>query len=124
MALGELAQLFAAEIKQHDWSDANIRADRAGHRSEDEPWVKPSLYSEQAERVRLNVLWVVAQVLGYAFDPNLDIKEFAEACGHSGIGREATLGWLENGLRRDDGRWCRPGTLDDFADTTTATDDR
>jgi hypothetical protein len=31
MALSRLAEAFAAEICNHDWSDAPWRADRAGH---------------------------------------------------------------------------------------------
>jgi hypothetical protein len=31
MALSRLAEDFAAEIRNHDWSDAPWRADRAGH---------------------------------------------------------------------------------------------
>ncbi|GAA3081775.1 hypothetical protein GCM10017600_75110 [Streptosporangium carneum] len=32
MALGRLAREFAAEIANHDWSDATERLDRAGHK--------------------------------------------------------------------------------------------
>lgn len=36
MALSRLAQEFAAEIANHDWSDAPYRTDRAGHQNSDD----------------------------------------------------------------------------------------
>jgi hypothetical protein len=80
--LSRLASEFAAEIANHDWSDAPYRLDRAGHRrSDDSPGKQTTeqLLPEQTDRVRTNVMWVVAQVLKHS-DPNLDLHEFAEAC--------------------------------------------
>lgn len=80
--LSRLAREFAAEIASHDWSDAPYRLDRAGHqrrrdsrKSTDEP-----LGHREAARIRTNVMWVTAQVLKHS-DPNLDLHEYAEACG-------------------------------------------
>jgi hypothetical protein len=117
MALSRLAQQFADEIRNHDWSDAPFRADRAGHsRSADarggaNPY--PQLPSEQTDTVRMNVMWVAAQVLAYN-DPNFDVYEFAEACGvdtrtHTGRPRS---GAIAAGLRQMNGRYARPGTWD------------
>ena len=107
MALSRLAQEFAAEIKNHDWSDAPFRIDRAGHRRElDSPSkLSDPLSAEDAHRVQTNVMWVVAQVLGHA-DPNFDPVEFARACGITDL----TSGEIEAGLRSREGRFCRPGT--------------
>ena len=83
MALSRLAREFAAEIHNHDWSDAPYRADRAGHQREfDTPRKTTAEPLSQAETdcIRLNVMWVVAQVLGHA-DPNFDPYEFADMCG-------------------------------------------
>lgn len=79
MVLSRIAQEFADEIKQHDWSDAHTRLDRAGHSRKFDRTSAAQLPPEQTERVRTNVMWVVAQVLKYN-DPNLDVHEFAEAC--------------------------------------------
>lgn len=84
MALSRLAREYAAEIRAHDWSDAPYRADRAGHRREDDRgWRdRPRLSERETEIVRLNVMWVVGQVLGHAGVLRLDeIYEWAEACG-------------------------------------------
>lgn len=127
MTLSRLAQEFADEIRAHDWSDAPFRADRAGHRRErdsnlvrcpDSDWTKNGcLDLIRTDCVRINVMWVVAQVLGHA-DPNLatmDIYEFAEACGvdtrtPSGSPRS---GVITAGLRREPGseRLAKPGVL-------------
>jgi hypothetical protein len=109
VALSRLAQEFAAEIKQHGWSDAPYRADRAGHdRARDSKRSAEELAPEETEKVLLNVMWVTAQVLGHA-DANFDVVEFAGACGVD------TTKWsrltLENGLRKSlDGRYDKPGT--------------
>lgn len=107
--LSRRALEFAAEISSHDWSDAPYRLDRAGHqRSKDrrslESNQKP-LSTVETERLLTNVAWVVAQVLRHE-DPNLDIYEFAAACG---IPRSIThrtngsrSGVLSNGLRWSD----------------------
>ncbi|MEW1838524.1 hypothetical protein AB0392_11270 [Nonomuraea angiospora] len=97
MALRRLAREFAAEIANHDWSDATERLDRAGHRREHDSKVsgEPPLTSQEAHRIKVNVMWVTAQVLAHE-DPNFDIHEFARLCGVTGLSRAS----LENGLRR------------------------
>jgi hypothetical protein len=116
MALSRFAQEFAAEISKHDWSDAPWRADRAGHdRSADSPNKindEHVLDVEETDTVRMNVMWVAAQVLGHA-DRNFDVYEFAEACGvktTTSYGRRN--GGIESGVRMREGRYCRPGTWD------------
>jgi hypothetical protein len=113
MALSRLAQAFAAEIRNHDWSDAPWRADRAGHdRSKDSNRGPEHLRPPQIENVRLNVIWVTAQVLAY-MDPNFDVYEFAEAAGaDTQTSRGERSGHIFYGLRQVDGRYCRPGTWD------------
>jgi hypothetical protein len=106
--LSRLASEFAAEIKNHDWSDAHIRADRAGHAREsdthsDEAGVP--LTPEETSLVRVNVMWVTAQVLGHR-DPNFDVVEFARACGVDGL----SAATLKSGLRRKRGVYATPGT--------------
>jgi hypothetical protein len=106
--LSRLASEFAAEIKSHDWSDAHIRTDRAGHnRGTDSHSVDAGtpLTAEETNRVRVNVMWVTAQVLGHR-DPNLDVVEFARACGVDDLS-PATL---RSGLRRKRGVYATPGT--------------
>ena len=114
MALSRVAQEFAAEIRNHDWSDAPYRTDRAGHSREDD---RPSQRSEQlspaeTDRIRMNVMWIAAQVLGHA-DPNFDEHEFAEAAGvnpYTSQGRKS--GAITMGLRKVGDQYCRPGTRD------------
>lgn len=125
MALSRLAADFAAEIREHEWSDAPYRTDRAGHKlwmDGNNPNVR-RLDESGTNAIRLNVVWVTAQVLGY-HDPNLDIYEFAEACGvprktlYNSHGQKS--GILPNGLRRHDGGYVRPGFLtleDELAET-------
>lgn len=111
MALSRLAQEFAAEIAQHDWSDAPWRTDRAGHRRDDDSparLTKEQLTEDETESVRTNVMWVAAQVLGHA-DPNFDVHEFAEACGVNTSRTTRSL-WVDNGLRKQFGQYMRPGT--------------
>jgi len=117
MALSRLAQQFADEIRNHDWSDAPYRADRAGHtrQADTQQGVNriPQLQPGETDTVRMNVMWVTAQVLGFN-DPNFDVYEFAEACGvdtrtHTGRPRS---GAILAGLRQRDGRYARPGTWD------------
>ncbi|OLR92607.1 hypothetical protein [Actinokineospora bangkokensis] len=114
MALSRLAREFAAEIKHHDWSDAPFRFDRAGHdRATDTNRGNQVLTPDETRGVQTNVMWVVAQVLRHA-DPNLDVYEFAEACGiptHTNSG--ARNRGIEYGLRwasHADGTVTRPGT--------------
>ena len=115
MTLSRLAREFAAEIRNHDWSDAPFRADRAGHRREHDSKSHgyPQLDWTQTETVRLNVMWVVAQVLGHA-DPNFDPYEFAEACGvdtRTPSGRPKS-GVITAGLRyAEPGGYAEPGVL-------------
>ncbi|WP_373198333.1 hypothetical protein [Mycobacterium marinum] len=81
--LSRLAREFAAEISSHDWSDAPYRLDRAGHqRHWDSRATEEQLEPHETENVLVNVMWVTAQVLRN-LDPNLDVHEFAEACGVS-----------------------------------------
>ncbi|MGH7745456.1 MAG: hypothetical protein ACREQ5_11785 [Candidatus Dormibacteria bacterium] len=111
MVLSRLAREFAAEIANHDWSDAPFRADRAGHdRAIDNSSCK-QLSPDETRVVRMNVMWVTAQVLGHA-DPNFDEYAFAEACGVETKTRHGRLnGGISAGLRKTiDGRYCRPGT--------------
>ncbi|MFI7691627.1 hypothetical protein ACIBQ6_21345 [Nonomuraea sp. NPDC049655] len=111
MALSRLAREFAAEISNHDWRDAPYRLDRAGHQWElDSPGKRSDtlLSQREARFVKTNVMWVAAQVLGHE-DPNFDIKEFAEACGLTGMS-ESTLYY---GTRRNsEGRYSKPGSYE------------
>lgn len=108
--LNRLAREFAAEISSHDWSDAPYRLDRAGHQrrfdrarssSDQQP-----LSEQETAYVRTNVMWVTAQVLRNA-DPNLDLYEYAAACGvpwsiiHRTNGSHS--GAIKYGLRWEDG---------------------
>jgi hypothetical protein len=115
MALSRQAAEIAAEIRLHDWSDAPYRADRAGHqRSFDgnNPTI-PQLSPQETDVVRLNVMWVNAQVLAYS-DPNFNVYEFAEACRvnrkHIYTSRGTKNGMISCGLRLDAGGYHRPGT--------------
>ncbi|MFD9067731.1 hypothetical protein ACFVZ3_40170 [Kitasatospora purpeofusca] len=82
MALSRIAAQQAAEIKQHDWSDAPYRADKAGHdRSMDGRQASSEqLTPDQVVRLKMNVAWVTAQVLAYN-DPNFSEHEYFQACG-------------------------------------------
>ena len=112
--LSRLAAGFAAEIANHDWSDAPYRLDRAGHQREhDSKRPAQVLSPEETDALRTNVVWVVGQVLSYE-DPNLDLHEFAAAAGvprritHTTSGRPS--GGITAGIRSDAGGVCRPGT--------------
>lgn len=111
MALSRLAQEFAAEIRNHDWSDAPYRTDRAGHnRALDTNRGERILTGPESDAVRMNVMWVAAQVLGHA-DLNFDEHEFAVACGvNARDSRGGKSGTITAGLRKVNGRYCRPGT--------------
>lgn len=114
MALSRSAREFAAEILQHDWSDAPYRGDRAGHNREtDTKRSEKVLTPEQTECVRSNVMWVTAQVLWHR-DPNFDLYEFAEACGVAVRNKDGSQdGGIRAGLRIDNqGRRAKPGTWD------------
>jgi len=110
MALSELAQQFADEIRMHDWSDAPYIRHEAGHKR-DPNSTSGRLDSDETNRVRTNVMWVVAHVL-ICNDPKVNLYEFAEACD-VGIRRprdDKISKSIENGLRRDHGCLHRPGT--------------
>lgn len=121
MALSGRARDMAAEIKLHDWSDAHNRLDRAGHRRELDSRSKLTtpLKGQEAEYVRMNVVWVTAQVLKYE-DPTLNIIEYAEACGvPEGFLRNrdgSPSGMLSAGIRGEvsNGSFTahRPGTFE------------
>ncbi|MEV4227030.1 hypothetical protein AB0J81_07965 [Streptomyces bobili] len=116
MGLSRLAQEFAAEIKQHDWSDAPYRPDRAGHNRErdyEKSSKTPVLNSDETEVLRLNVMWVTAQVLAHAERTNFDVVEFAQACG---VNTEKWAGGIQRGLRIRNGRCVKPGTWDELSD--------
>lgn len=127
MALSKIAQEFAAEIRNHDWSDAPWRLDRAGHSRTGDSSSKITervLTDDEARRVKTNAMWVTAQVLGYN-DPNFDVYEFAEACGlNTRNSRGGKNGGIDAGLRKDAyGRFMRPGTWkfdDEFITTETS----
>ena len=127
MALSRIARNFAAEIRNHDWSDAPWRLDRAGHnRAADTKRGERVLDAVETLNLKTNVMWVTAQVLGY-MDPNFDVYEFAEACGINtltGLGRKD--GTYSAGLRTGlYGRLMRPGTwaVDENEVITTLTSD-
>jgi hypothetical protein len=103
--LSRIAREFAAEIANHDWSDAPWRLDRAGHHREaDTNRGEQVLTTAETDHVRTNVMWVVAQVLLHA-DPNLDLHEFATECGvprritHNNNGRPS--GGIGAGIRKN-----------------------
>jgi hypothetical protein len=106
MKLSRLAREFAAEIRSHDWSDAPYRLDRAGHqRRTDSRRTEKQLNSKETDCVRTNVMFMTAQVLKH-LDPNLDVHEYAAACG---VPRSIThrtngspSGAITYGLRWDD----------------------
>lgn len=114
--LSRLAREFAAEIANHDWSDAPYRLDRAGHsRRYDTNRGTRVLDPDETDRVRANVMWVTLQVLRHA-DPNLDLHEYAEACGvprwitHNRDGQPS--GAIRAGIRFDEeGNATPPGQL-------------
>jgi len=113
--LNRLACELAAEIDKHDWSDAPYRLDRAGHDRASDRTNAPQLTPAETDSLRTNVMWVAAQVLKHA-DPNLDVHEFAEACGvprsvtHTRRGHQS--GAITAGIRTRGGRVCKPGSWD------------
>ncbi|WP_425862624.1 hypothetical protein [Arthrobacter sp. TWP1-1] len=113
--LSRIAQEHAREISNHDWSDAPYRADRAGHDRSSDHTSTQQLTQAETDTLKLNVMWVSAQVLMHA-DPNFDISEFAVACGlprritHNKDGRVS--GALLAGIRFDDGQVSSPGSWD------------
>ncbi|WP_328344628.1 hypothetical protein [Micromonospora sp. NBC_00421] len=110
MPLSRLAQQFADEIRQHDWSDAPYRADRAGHDRADDRHPTEQLDDAHTHRLTMNVMWVTAQVLGYN-DPNFDVYEYAEACGVNTLARSGRRdGGILAGLRLGSNGCMQPGT--------------
>lgn len=105
--LSRRARELAAEIKSHDWSDSPYRVDRAGHQRRFDGKKKSSevLTVEETDRLRTNVMLITAQVLKYE-DPNLDLHEYAAACGvprsitHRANGTPSDA--IKYGLRWDD----------------------
>lgn len=113
--LSRIATEFAAEIRNHDWSDAPYRVDRAGHSREHDGRHKSVEFLEPADTGRLvtNVMWVTAQVLMHS-DPNFDLEAYAIACGVPDriIYRSdrKVSGYLTGGIRKGpDGGIDRPG---------------
>ena len=104
MALSRIAQMHADEIREHDWSDAHSRLDRAGHRRSDDRSPSAQMDPTATENIRTNAMWVTAQVLAY-LDPNFDVVEFAHECGIT-----LSPGGLRAGLRGAKGDYHRPGT--------------
>lgn len=126
MPLSHVARMHAAEIRNHDWSDAPFRIDRAGHDRAFDGGRGRQLSEEETDRIRTNVMWVTAQVLGYQ-DPNFDVYEFAAACGVEVMTRSGRLnGGIEAGVRLHNGRYMHPGTWDaaegDWLDEVDARD--
>lgn len=80
--LSTIAQSLADEIKAQDWSDAHSRADGSRHDRTLDRTTSAQLDPDQADTVRVNVMWVVAQALS-DHDPNFDVHAFAEAAGVS-----------------------------------------
>ncbi|WP_141753822.1 hypothetical protein [Streptomyces luteocolor] len=115
MALSALARQFAAEISNHDWSDAPYRTDRAGHARSMDSGPTRQLEPNETDAVRMNAMWVTAQVLGYQ-DPSLDLFEFAEACGVNIYTlRGEKSGYITSGVRRNEqGHYAIPGTPDSY----------
>lgn len=105
--LSTIASRLAYEISQQDWSDAHSRADGARHNRESDRTTSDQLDPDDAETIRLNVVWVVGQAL-FEDDPSFNIREFAEAAG---VPRRLLLtrrgtpsGFIEAGLRRGEGQ--------------------
>ncbi|MEV8615703.1 hypothetical protein AB0383_48760 [Amycolatopsis sp. NPDC051373] len=119
MVLSRRAQEFAAEIREHDWCDAPFRLDRAGHKraSDSNIGTAPELDPEQTDAVRTNVMWVVAQVLGYQEGPSFNSYEFADACGVRTLTKYGQPdGYITAGLRLNSytGEYVIPGTPASF----------
>ncbi|PPF50340.1 hypothetical protein C5B94_15390 [Clavibacter michiganensis] len=122
---------LAAEIRAHDWSEAPYRASGTAHAPAHAPSgddsgsgsgsdggspgsAAPRLSPEEAERVRVNVMWVVAQCLGYE-DPEFNPDAFAEAAGITRDYRCTPFGGrsaiVREGLRvGTDGSFDTPGS--------------
>lgn len=98
--LSRTAELMAMEIRNHDWSDAPYRVDRAGHRRDKDTnsaGITP-LDRKDTEDVLTNVMFVTAQVLG-SDDPNFDPMEYAKACG---VPERYLNGFVDSGIRKNE----------------------
>jgi hypothetical protein len=78
--VNRIARELAKEIASQDWSDAPYRIDGARHNRVMDRTQSEQLPAKNADWLKLNVVWVVAQGLRNE-DPNLDVHAFAEACG-------------------------------------------
>lgn len=105
VALSRIAKMQADEIREHDWSDAHKRLDRAGHRRSDDRSASEQMLPDEAMRVRTNAMWVTAQVHAY-LDPNFNVVEYAATCGVTGMTPDS----LRAGLRKTGDGFHRPGT--------------
>jgi hypothetical protein len=113
MTLSRLAQEFAAEIAGHDWQDAPYRWDQAGHqRANDRKSAGTKVLTpEETLNLKRNVVAVTTQVLRH-LDQNLDVFEFAEACGldtRTFSGRPRDGGYVAAIRWESEGVACRPG---------------
>lgn len=112
--LSTLAQALADEIRAQDWSDAHSRADGSRHDRTVDRTTAPQLDPDEAECVRVNVMWVTAQALS-DHDPNFDVHAFAEAAGVSAdyrLRKDGTpSGGIPAGIRRTDGNTYTPVQL-------------
>ena len=98
--LSRAAELMAMEIRNHDWSDAPYRVDRAGHRRDKDSNSSgiTALSKWETEGILTNVMFVTAQVLG-SDDPNFDSMEYAKACG---VPERYLNGYVDSGIRKND----------------------
>lgn len=110
-ALTSRERQLADEIAAHDWAGAPYYPSGAAHATPETG--APRLEDHEAERVRVNVMWVVAQCLGYE-DPEFNPDAFAVACGVTRDYRCTPFGGpstiIREGLRIGmDGSYSRPG---------------
>ena len=107
--LSVMASQLADEVRNHDWSDAPYRFDRAGHQRDfDSPGKRSAQVLDERETTILvaNVAAVLAQVLRHN-DPNLPLQEFFEACGVSHRLTRTSSG-RESGALKAALRWTEP----------------
>lgn len=120
--LSTIATRLAHEIRVQDWSDAHSRVDGARHRRSFDRTNSRQLTDGEAERVRMNVIWVVGQALAED-DPNFNIRDFAEAAGadlgYLYTSRGSKNGGIEAGLRPRgvDGPFLGHGAAAEVADS-------
>lgn len=103
------AQEWADEIRNHDWSDAPYRTDRAGHQRDHDGRNRTErvLTASETGAVRLNVIFVASQILSFR-DPNFDVLEFARAAGDANVTKSALLSglrWRDAGVLAEPGVW-------------------